>query len=171
MCIASFGAELITKLELSYKCTLYFRFDEWSFKTLYCIGIKCFLSAGYWIYTPRLLVLLYQPFLEVLMYDEKIEKTNLVKRVQEMLVCYFSKSIIGVWYTLRSHSKVVLIISWDTPLSSNWEVGKWKDITKLAKQGTRIPSLVETEHEMWKEGQKSTLCYNKGLNYFYHPYW
>ncbi len=81
------------------------------------------------------------------MYSEKIEKTNLVKRVQEMLVCYFSKSIIGVWYklrsnskvvliiswsmvyTLRSYSKVVLIISWDTPLSSNWEVGKRKDIT------------------------------------------
>jgi hypothetical protein len=58
------------------------------------------------------------------MYDEKVEKTNLVKRVQEMLACYFSKSIIGVWYTLRSYSKVVLIISWDTPLSSNWEVGK-----------------------------------------------
>ncbi len=58
------------------------------------------------------------------MYDEKTEKTNLVKRVQEMSVRYFSKSIIGVWYKLRSYSKVVLIISWDTPLSSNWEVGK-----------------------------------------------
>jgi hypothetical protein len=64
-----------------------------------------------------------------------------------MLVCYFSKSIIGVWYklrsnskvvliiswsmvyTLRSYSKVVLIISWDTLLSSNWEVGNQKDIT------------------------------------------
>lgn len=58
----------------------------------------------------------------------KRQKTNLVKRVQEMSVCYFSKSIIGVWYKLRSYSKVVLIISWDTPLSSNWEVGKWKVI-------------------------------------------
>jgi hypothetical protein len=56
---------------------------------------------------------------EVLMYDEKIEKTNLVKRVQEMSVCYFLKSIIGVWYTLRSYLKVVLIISWDPTISSN----------------------------------------------------
>jgi hypothetical protein len=25
--------------------------------------------------------------------------------------------------------KVVLIISWDPTISSNWEVAKWKDIT------------------------------------------
>lgn len=31
------------------------------------------------------------------MSDEKTEKTNLVKRVQEMSVCYFSKSIIGLY--------------------------------------------------------------------------
>jgi hypothetical protein len=42
------------------------------------------------------------------MYDEKTEKTNLVKRVQEMSVCYFSKSIIGVWYMMKRQRKQTL---------------------------------------------------------------
>ncbi len=49
MCIVSFGAELITKLEFSYKCTLYFGFDEWSFKTCSAsvLNVFCQLDIEY----------------------------------------------------------------------------------------------------------------------------